>query len=489
MYYIATYDVGTTAVKGVLVSSDGEIKTSELVQIKTYFQQDYKEQKPDDWFDAFCQIGKKFTSHVGADKIKAVIMSGQMQDLILVDEAGRPLRDAILYSDARAGLEAAKIQEMVTEDKLEAITCNHFDGSMPLAKLLWVKEHEPEIYAKTRQVLISSKDYIIRCLTGIACGDATACATAGAMNLKQMTWDEELITAATLNLELFPPIKYPHEVVGTVVEEMQDLCGYDQNTVVYAGIGDAGATTLASGIASFGEFNVNIGTSGWVATISNSPLDLHGRVFNLAGFSEKTYINVVPFFNAGNVHKWITKVFSEGDSLDYEKSTKLLESSVPGCHGVLFLPYITGERFPVIDPDIRGAYYGITPDTSAEDLTRACLEGVAFSVRQGLELIDCEVKSVSLIGGGARVAVWCQILADVLGKDVKVYKKADILPAKALASAVLLANGEIADYGDFVKTLQDEDACITYRASNDTHEIYNEVYRKFVKLYPHLRGL
>ena len=110
MYYIATYDVGTTAVKGVLVSSDGEIKTSELVQIKTYFQQDYKEQKPDDWFDAFCQIGKKFTSHVGADKIKAVIMSGQMQDLILVDEAGRPLRDAILYSDARAGLEAAKIQ-------------------------------------------------------------------------------------------------------------------------------------------------------------------------------------------------------------------------------------------------------------------------------------------------------------------------------------------------------------------------------------------
>ena len=309
------------------------------------------------------------------------------------------------------------------------------------------------------------------------------------MNLKQMTWDEELITAAALNLELFPPIKYPHEVVGTVVEEMQDLCGYDQNTVVYAGIGDAGATTLASGIASFGEFNVNIGTSGWVATISDSPLDLHGRVFNLAGFSEKTYINVVPFFNAGNVHKWITKVFSEGDSLDYEKSTKLLESSVPGCHGVLFLPYITGERFPVIDPDIRGAYYGITPDTSAEDLTRACLEGVAFSVRQGLELIDCEVKSVSLIGGGARVAVWCQILADVLGKDVKVYKNADILPAKALASAVLLANGEIADYGDFVKTLQDKDACITYRASNDTHEIYNEVYRKFVKLYPHLRGL
>ena len=112
-----------------------------------------------------------------------------------------------------------------------------------------------------------------------------------------------------------------------------------------------------------------------------------------------------------------------------------------------------------------------------------------FTVRQGLELIDCEVKSVSLIGGGARVAVWCQILADVLGKDVKVYKNADILPAKALASAVLLANGEIADYGDFVKTLQDKDACITYRASNDTHEIYNEVYRKFVKLYPHLRGL
>lgn len=487
MFYIATYDVGTTAVKGVLVRSDGKIEDSESVQIATYLEKDYKEQNPEDWFAAFCQIGKKFTAHVGADQIVAIIMSGQMQDLILVDEEGNSLRNAILYSDARAGQEASKIQSIVTEEKLEAVTCNHFDGSMPLAKLLWIKENEPEIYNRAKQILISSKDYIIRRLTGNSCGDATACATAGAMNLKKMCWDAELILAAGLNLDLFPEIKYPHEVAGMVSEEMEAVCGYDHNTVVYAGIGDAGATTLASGIASFGEFNINIGTSGWVATISDQPLDLHGRVFNLAGFVEKSYINVVPFFNAGNVHKWITKIFSDEDSLDYEKTTRLLENSKAGSHGVLFLPYLTGERFPVMDPDIKGAYYGITPDTSASDLTRACLEGVAFSVRQGLELINCEVKNISLIGGGVRMAVWCQILADVLGKDVKVYKNSDILPAKALASAVLLAKGEISDYGDFVKSLQDKDACITYTASENTHQIYNEVYKKFVNLYPHLK--
>lgn len=484
MFYIATYDVGTTAVKGVLVRDDGVIEQSESLPVKTYFEGDWKEQDPDEWMEAFCQIGKRFAKKVGAEQIQAVIMSGQMQDLILTDEEGKPIRRAILYSDARAEQEAKKIRERFSEERLEFVTCNHFDGSMPLAKLLWVKEQEPDRYSQTACVLISSKDYLIRRLTGTACGDYTACATAGAMNLKEKRWDPELIRAAGLNPDLFPKLLYPHEEAGRIQKDMAARCGYAEGTVVYAGIGDAGATTLASGISSFGEFNINIGTSGWVATISDRPLELHGRVFNLAGFTETSYINVVPFFNAGNVHKWITGIFSEEEQLDYEKCSRLLRKSRPGSGGVLFLPYLTGERFPVMDPEIKGAYYGITPDTRAEDLARACLEGVACSVRQGLELLQCQVKNISLIGGGAREEIWCQILAEVLGKEVCVYRHSDILPARALASAVLLGRGEISEYRAFVQTLQGEENQICYEPSETVQDLYEDVYKRFVKLYP-----
>ncbi len=486
MFYIATYDIGTTAVKGVLVREDGKIEAVESIEINTFYEEEYKEQDPQEWFEAFCRIGKIFSGKVKARDISAIIMSGQMQDMILTDRNGDPIRNAILYSDVRAQKEAETILERIPEDRAAKITGNNFDGSMPLAKLLWVKENEPEIYDKAYKIFISSKDYIINKITGVPCGDYTACSTAGAMNIEEKIWDEEMISAAQVRQELFAELKYPHEVAGNVKEELTDLCGYAGGTVVYTGIGDAGATTLASGISRTGDYNINIGTSGWVASVSDEILELKGRVFNLAGFTEQTYINVVPFFNAGNVHKWITKIFSEAGSLNYTGISRILNESEPGAHGVLFLPYLTGERFPVIDADIKGCFYGITPDTSREDLVRACLEGVGFSVRQGLELISSDQKSISLIGGGAREEVWCQIIADILGKDVTVYKDSDIMPAKAIAAAALLGEGKISDYNQFIRELQEKGSSVTFHVSWETHKIYNQAYEKYKKLYPSL---
>lgn len=489
MSYIATYDVGTTAVKGVLVRDDGEVSASESVEIKTFCDGNMREQDPDEWFDAFCRIGRKFASCVPVGDITAVVMSGQMQDLILVDRQGRPLKRAILYSDVRAEKEAQAATELLSAERLEKVTGNNFDGSLPVAKLIWVKKNQPELYERTYKILISSKDYIINRLTGRACGDYTACSTAGAMNLAKKEWDRELIGELGLDAGLFPELKYPHEAVGKIRVDLEKDCGYTSETTVYAGIGDAGATTLASGISEVGEYNINLGTSGWVASVSGKNLELQGRVFNLAGFTKETCINVVPFFNAGNVHKWIAGIFSDGEKTDYAGLGAILSKSEPGSHGLLFLPYITGERFPVIDPGIRGCFYGITPDTSKADMARACLEGVAFSIRQGLELISHSQKSISLIGGGAREKTWCQVIADILGKDIAVCRNSDILPARAIAAAAMMGEGILSDYKEFTRSLQNEENRVIYKTNASVHERYNEIFQRFQKLYPGLSSI
>lgn len=187
-------------------------------------------------------------------------------------------------------------------------------------------------------------------------------------------------------------------------------------------------------------------------------------------------MNAVPFLNAGDVHKWVTGVFSDGD---YAEAHQLIETSKPGSNGVLCLPYLVGERFPVMNPNIRGAYVGLDPDTAKADMMRAALEGVAFSIRQGMESSDAKPTEISLIGGGARENAWCQILADVLEHPIEVFANADILPAVAMASLVF----------NVPDLLQSVCECTVYQPNPDTARTYADAYRRFLSLYPMLRTM
>lgn len=253
-----------------------------------------------------------------------------------------------------------------------------------------------------------------------------------------------------------------------------------QNAMMIAGIGDAGATTLASGIREPKQYNINLGTSGWVAAVSDDILLTEAGVFNLAAAAEGCYINVVPFLNAGNVHKWIAGMLGRtGGTADYETVSALLKNSVPGSHGVLFLPYLVGERFPVLDPEARGCFFGITAETTAADLARACLEGVAFSLRQGLEQLPVPPASISLIGGGGREAVWCQILADVLGHDITVLVDTEFRAAQALAALARQGAGSAA---------LTEDGTV-YHPRSEYRTLYDVQYTRYQKLYPALQAI
>lgn len=489
MRAIATFDIGTTAVKAVLVGETGAVLASASQDIPTLFQNERKEQNPLVWWEAFQTLSRVLFTHCDTRDIGGIVMSGQMQDVIPVDGSLAPLGNAILYSDGRGTAEAEKLNTQLGRQKIASITGNAMDGTLSLPKILWLREHEPDIYAQAKCFFISSKDYINACLTGICASDVTACSTAGAMDLRHCMWSGEILQACGLDIAKLPKLFASHEAIGTVTAEAALQTGYAEGTPVFAGVGDAGATTLASGIVSPGEYNINLGTSGWVATISDAALRPGEGVFNLAAMPTGRVINVIPFLNAGNVHHWVSALFSpSADQIDYDGMNVLLSGSETGSHGVMALPYLAGERFPVPDPHVKGAYLGITPETNRADMARAMLEGVAYSIRQGLEGIGTPVKSISVIGGGGRVPVWCEILANVLGKPVHVYKNADTLPAKAIAAAALIGQNRVDGYEAFMQTMNAKNAVIRYEPQEELVSLYTPLFQRYQDLYPLLKN-
>lgn len=483
--YAAAFDSGTTALKGALVARDGRIVVSASRDLTLIIDGDHREQDPREWWRAFCDVSQdllraaaKQEADFAPNQIAGIICSGQMQDVIALGAGLEPVRNAILYSDGRAEAEAEQLGTAYpggTARFLEAVG-NRLEGCLPVPKLMWLRDHEPETFAKIRHVVISSKDYLIAQLTGECVGDVAACSTAGAMDIRTGQWDAALCKAATIDLAILPELHKPQDQIGTVTVAAARSTGFVVDTPVYAGIGDAGATTLASGVSKPGQYNINIGTSGWIATVSPEPFTDKPGAANLAFGVKEGFVNAVPFLNAGDVHKWVTSVFTDGN---YAEAHRLIEASEPGSNGVLCLPYLVGERFPVMNPNIRGAYVGLDPDTTKADMMRAALEGVAFSIRQGMESFDAEPTEISLIGGGARENAWCRILADVLGHSIEMFANADILPAVAMASLVFNAPG----------LLQSVCERTVYQPNPDTARTYANAYRRFLNLYPMLRTM
>ncbi|MBI0047506.1 gluconate kinase [Bifidobacterium sp. B14384H11] len=506
MTYTAAFDVGTTQVKAVLVDDQGSVRvcaSSGLLPIDT--GDGRIEQNPEDWLQAFIEVSRDLLARAGrsikhfrSDQVTGIIMSGQMQDLIALDAQGQPVGPAILYADGRAEEESAELVEAYGAGSFRARVGNPCDGSLPVAKLIWMSRHQPQRYAQVRHVLIDAKDYLIWWLTGVYCGDVTACSTAGAMDLRSRTWRRDILEAAGVDAAIFPELHWPWEGVGTSTPGASAATGFAPGTTVYAGMGDAGASTLAGGVFHPGQFNINLGTSGWIATVTNRAVADRPGMVNLAYLGTDSIINTVPFLNAGNVHAWATGVFAgggptEGDDDPYRRMGHLLESSPAGARGVICLPYLVGERFPMMNPSIRGAYVGISFQATASDLARAALEGVSYSIRQGLDLLGMPIERVTLIGGGTRETQWCQILADILDATVQVLDDAHLMPAAALAELVSVGKRTGSSSRPDLQALEElVEANLVgrvYSPDDANRHVYDAGYNRFRRLYPALDSL
>ena len=472
MAIIAAFDLGTTALKAVVLDERQNIRFTGKVNLTTYEKDGFVEQDPEEWWSAFVSLSSSFD----ASSVDCIIFSSQMQDLYFIGEDGKAIGNAVLYNDQRGSSYVSSVPGYVAEKTSIAL-----DGTIPVAKLGWFREHKPEALSEAKKVLIGAKDYLIYKLTGRFVSDVTNMATSGFMDIKTL---EYIDLDGIISPSLLPDLAYADELAGTVTREAAALTGYSVKAEVYVGAGDAGASTFASGVISPGEYSINLGTSGWIAALSDKPAE---GVFNLAAVNRGCYVNVIPVLNGANVHSWIARTLFPEDPDCYQKAHQLLENDRMECPSLLFLPYLLGERFPVADDRVRGVYLGLDSSTKPADLVRSALEGVAFSLKSGFG--EAPVKSLTISGGGALESQWCQIFSDVFNAPVYVFGNSEHLSAIALSAVALRGKGLLSSYSEFIEeTLRKQD-CAVYSPRPGRAEHYEQLFKRFSSVYPAVKGL
>lgn len=500
---ILAVDLGTSAAKLLAISVQGQVAAEATIGYPLHHPAPgWAEQDPWDWWQAFVDGCRRILEQgVLPQELLAVGLSGQMQDCLLMDDGGQPLGRAMLYSDCRGELQAQRLMERVGQRHLWRVTGNPFDASATLAKLLWLKEHEPERFQKARWVLPGPKDWVIYRLTGKIVTDPTNASTTGMMRLKTSQWDEDLLQEAGVSLHLLPRLTEAHACVGHILPEAAEATGLPVGLPVICGAGDAGCATLGAGAVSPERAYCYLGTTGWVATVATEPAsEPREGGFCLRHPDPRYYISVGPLLNAGSAYQWARDTFvlsdpqsprpAAGDFQDPGAAYGLMEQWVSqveaGSGGVIFLPYLLGERSPFRDPHARGVFFGLSPGTRRGHLLRAVQEGVAYGIRHIMDAMSdlSHLERLVFIGGGSRSATWSQILADVTGCRIAVPHESVGGPALGAAVCALVGVGVAAGYEVVDHLLQIR---AEYLPDPQRVERYRRLYAVYRDLYPALR--
>ncbi len=382
--------------------------------------------------------------------IAAVSFSGMMNGALPLDKDGHPLRPAIIWADQRATDEAAFLADRYGAENVYRVTGNRATPSCTAAKLLWVQRHQPEVYARTH-VFLQAKDYAAFLLTGVFATDYSDASNTNLFDLSARAWAADLIQAAGLDIRKLPPVHPSTTVIGRVTPEAAALTGLTAGTPVVIGGGDGACATVGAGAIAEGDAYAYIGSSAWMAAVSKRPLlDPQMRTFNLAHLDPELYFPLGAMQAAGGALDWLERLLrGEADGKLYDELAQAAAAVPPGADGLLFLPYLLGERSPYWNPQARGALLGLTMMHGRPHVARAVLEGVALNLRLILDALGSQglsIPALRLIGGGARMPLWRQIVADVLGLPILLPE----LLAEATSLGAAIAGGVgVGLYPDF----------------------------------------
>jgi xylulokinase len=467
-------DVGTTGVKALTVSPEGEV----LARIEKAYplstpQPGWAEQDPDDWWRA----ADAALAKLNAGDLAGIGLAGQMHGLVVLDERERVLRPAILWNDQRTAAESGEIEERLGLRRLVELTGNRALPGFTAPKLLWLRRHEPEIYERIAHVLLP-KDYVRLRLTGERAIDATDASGTLLFDVAARRWSDEVLGALELPREWLPPVAESSAVAGHTSEGVP----------VAAGAGDQAAGALGVGVDRPGPLSVVLGTSGVVfAALEAFAADPEGRLHSFCHAVPDTWHAMGVMLSAAGSFRWLRDAVAPGKS--FETLTGEAEPWPPGAEGLLFLPYLAGERTPHADPNARGAFVGLSLRHDRGALVRAVLEGVAFGLRDSLELLKelgVEPRVARVSGGGARSVLWLRVVSSVLGVPLE---RAVAEEGAAFGAALLggVAAGVFADVHDAV------DACVHVRDRIEPEpaweDAYTDGYERFRALYPALQPL
>src|SRR5271170_1151551 len=422
-------DVGTGGTRAVLIDPGGRVISSATAEHAPMSSPHigWAEQSPEDWWRAACQAIEECLSRISnsPSEISAIGLTGQMHGLVLLDAQDQVVRSALLWCDQRTEEECRQITEQVGAARLIELTANPALTGFTLPKIWWVRRHEPELWARVRSLMLP-KDYIRFRLTGSRAIDVADASGTLMFDVVHRRWSQPMLEISRLDEALLPRVFESQEISGEVNEEGARLTGLRAGVPVVAGAGDQAAGAVGMGIVKAGAVSATIGTSGVVFAATSVPvLEPKGRIHTFCHAIPNRWHVMGVTQGAGLSLRWFRDQFGAGtdDGRDpYERLAEEAAKTPPGADGLLWAPYLMGERTPHLDPNARGALVGITAQHTRAHVIRAILEGVAFSLRDSLTLfreIGVPIESIRLGGGGARAPLWQQIQADIYGLPVE----------------------------------------------------------------------
>jgi len=497
MTYLLGIDVGTTGSKAVLIDTEGVVRASATTEYPMYTPRPlWAEQNPSDWWSAtVTSIRQVLSGEDVARQVAGIGLTGQMHGLVLLDSAGQVLRPCIMWNDQRTAPQCAAITEQVGAGNVLRLTGNPVLPGFTAPKIVWVRENEPEVYARTGKVLLP-KDYVRYRLTGGFFSEVSDASGTSLFDVGNRCWSDEMLEALNVPRQWLPEVTESPVASARVSAEAARETGLLEGTPVVGGGGDQAAQAVGTGIIAEGLVSATLGTSGVVFAASDTyRVEPHGLLHAFCHAVPGQWHLMGVMLSAAGSFRWYRDTLGDMERARaaetgedaYDLLTRAAEEVAPGCEGLIFLPYLTGERTPYPDPNARGVFFGLTLRHGKAHLTRAVLEGVAYGLRDSLELmraLGLAIEQVRVSGGGARSALWRQILADVFNTPIVTVNVTE----GAAYGAALLAGVGAGVYPDVAA------ACArAIRLTGETQpgpaaSVYADYYPRYRALYPALKS-
>lgn len=485
MLYIGI-DLGTSAVKLLLVSREGEILNEVSKEYPVYYPHSgWSEQNPSDWFNAVLDGIKELTLNVDKSQISGIGCGGQMHGLVVLDENDEVIRPAILWNDGRTSNEVDFLNNVIGKDILSENTANIAFAGFTAPKLLWVKNNESELFAEIKKIMLP-KDYINYMLTGVHATDYSDASGMLLLDVKNKCWSKQMLEICAITEEQMPNLFESSDIIGTVKSDIAENLGLGSNVIVVAGAGDNAAAAIGTGTVGNGKCNISIGTSGTVFISSDEfGVDNNNALHSFA-HADGGYHLMGCMLSAASCNKWFMDNIL--NNKDYSSVQSEITDNKLGNNDVYFLPYLMGERSPINDTNARGTFIGMTLNTSRADMLQAVLEGVAFAIRDSFEVaksLGINIERSNICGGGAKSTLWKKIMANVLGIPLDTVKT-EQGPGYGGAILAMVACNEYDSVEDACKNLAQISE--TVYPDKDLTNRYEIKYNKFRKIYPALKN-
>lgn len=498
MAYVIGVDCGTSGTKTVLFDESGKVIASKTIEYPMYQPKNgYAEQQPGDWANAMIGTIKAVMAQSGVDKhdVKGIGISGQMHGLVMLDKDNNVIRPSIIWCDQRTAREVEWMTETVGREKLIEITANPALTGWTAAKILWVKNNEPENYAKIAHILLP-KDFLRFVLTHEYATEVSDASGMQLLDVPNRKWSDELLTAFGIDRSWLGKVYESCEVTGTLTKCMAEELGLCEGTIVVGGAGDNAAAAIGTGVCEDGKAFTTIGTSGVVfAHTSNISIDPKGRVHTCCAAVPGSWHVMGVTQGAGLSLKWFRDNFcqAEKDTAalmgvdEYYLMDKEAESVPVGANRLLYLPYLMGERTPHLDPDARGVFFGLSAMHTKKDMLRAVMEGVSYSLRDCVEVfkeMNISVSDMMACGGGGSSPLWRSMLADLYNCPVKTAASKEG-PALGVALLALTGAGIYSSVPEACAAVVKTDKIQQPQPANVPE--YEKYYRLYTEIYPALK--